>query len=164
MILKLGFDLGKRVELWGFEPQTSCMPYKGTTSTAVHLCRSASHDVRCSPPESRPVAVLSCCTVPSLHPCELSGLSARETHAGHSTRLYLPAAEIAVANGPNNAADITEEGFSGFGPVLAHIWRIGTALYVRVGAGLRVQIAWSGVLADASPPRLASIAIVECPR
>ena len=28
MILKLGFDLGKRVELWGFEPQTSCMPCK----------------------------------------------------------------------------------------------------------------------------------------
>ena len=28
MILKLGFDLGKRVELWGFEPQTSCMPWE----------------------------------------------------------------------------------------------------------------------------------------
>src|SRR6266487_6072712 len=26
MILKLGPDLGKLVELWGFEPQTSCMP------------------------------------------------------------------------------------------------------------------------------------------
>ena len=26
MILKSGSDLGKRVELWGFEPQTSCMP------------------------------------------------------------------------------------------------------------------------------------------
>src|SRR5450755_1575225 len=62
MILKLGFDLGKRVELWGFEPQASCMPYSGNTSTAVHLCRSPSHDVGLSPPESRPVAVLSCCT------------------------------------------------------------------------------------------------------
>jgi hypothetical protein len=49
------------VELWGFEPQTSCMPYSGTTSTAVHLCRSPSQDVRINPPESRPVAVLSCC-------------------------------------------------------------------------------------------------------
>ena len=29
MILELGFDLGKRVELWGFEPQTSCMPCSG---------------------------------------------------------------------------------------------------------------------------------------
>ena len=26
MILELAFDLGKLVELWGFEPQTSCMP------------------------------------------------------------------------------------------------------------------------------------------
>jgi hypothetical protein len=50
------------VELWGFEPQTSCMPYNGTTSTAVHLCRSPYRYVRISPPESRPVAVLSCCT------------------------------------------------------------------------------------------------------
>jgi hypothetical protein len=31
MILELGPDLGKRVELWGFEPQTSCMPW-GTLS------------------------------------------------------------------------------------------------------------------------------------
>jgi hypothetical protein len=53
------------VELWGFEPQTSCMPYSGNTSTEVHLCRSVSQDVPRSPPESRPVAVLSCSTVPS---------------------------------------------------------------------------------------------------
>jgi len=52
------------VELWEFEPQTSCMPYSGNTSTRVHLCRSPSQDVRTSPPESRPVAVLSCCTPP----------------------------------------------------------------------------------------------------
>ena len=50
------------VELWGFEPQTSCMPCRGNTSTAVHLCRSPSQDVRISPLESRPVAVLSRCT------------------------------------------------------------------------------------------------------
>jgi|CZKW01.1.fsa_nt_gi hypothetical protein len=54
------------VELWGFEPQTSCMPYSGTTSTRVHHRRSPSHDVRINPPESRPVAVLSCCTLPSV--------------------------------------------------------------------------------------------------
>ena len=65
-------------ELWslswcgamGFEPQTSCMPCSGNTSTVVHLCRSLSQDVRISPPESRPVAVLSCCTVPSVHRCK----------------------------------------------------------------------------------------------
>src|SRR6266853_1938754 len=28
MILGSGSDLGKQVELWGFEPQTSCMPCK----------------------------------------------------------------------------------------------------------------------------------------
>jgi len=50
------------VELRGFEPRTSCMPPSGRTSTAVHTCRSPSQDVRTSPPESRPVAVLSCCT------------------------------------------------------------------------------------------------------
>jgi site-specific DNA recombinase len=52
------------VELWGFEPQTSCMPSAGSTSTAVHTCRSASQGVRTSPPGSRQVAVLSCCTPP----------------------------------------------------------------------------------------------------
>src|ERR1039458_8437069 len=49
-----------QVELSGLEPLTSCMPYSGNTSTEVHLCRSLSRDVRISPPESRPVAVLSC--------------------------------------------------------------------------------------------------------
>jgi hypothetical protein len=52
----------KDVELRGFEPRTSCMPSSGRTSTAVHLCRSPSQDVPARPPESRPVAVLSCCT------------------------------------------------------------------------------------------------------
>jgi hypothetical protein len=59
---KLGSHLGKLVELRGFEPRTSCMPSAGSTSTAVHLCRSPSQAVRISPPGSRPVAVLSCCT------------------------------------------------------------------------------------------------------
>src|SRR5450755_3443329 len=87
MILKLGFDLGKRVELWGFEPQTSCMPYNGTTSTRVHRRRSPSQDVRTSPPGSRAVAVLSCCTLPSLHPyTERAQLL--QTHASHGSRLY----------------------------------------------------------------------------
>src|SRR6266567_6097337 len=35
MILELGSDLGKRVELWGFEPQTSCMPCTLQTSLGV---------------------------------------------------------------------------------------------------------------------------------
>src|ERR1039457_738065 len=35
MILELGFDLGKRVELWGFEPQTSC--YAMQTQHATNL-------------------------------------------------------------------------------------------------------------------------------
>ena len=30
----------EQVELWGFEPQTSCMPSSGNPSTAVHRCRS----------------------------------------------------------------------------------------------------------------------------
>jgi hypothetical protein len=50
------------VELRGLEPLASCMPCSGNTSTVVHLCRSPSQDVPLSPPESRPVAVLSCCT------------------------------------------------------------------------------------------------------
>jgi hypothetical protein len=54
------------VELWGFEPQTSCMPCSGNTSTAVHLCRSQSRSVRTSPPGFRPVAVLLCYTARSL--------------------------------------------------------------------------------------------------
>jgi len=63
------------VELWGFEPQTSCMPYSANTSTAVHLCRSPSQGVRTSPPESRG----GCCTFVLCGPghphCELSGLT-----------------------------------------------------------------------------------------
>ena len=87
------------VELWGFEPQTSCMPYSGNTSTAVHLCRSPSQDVRISPPESRPVAVLSCCTVPSVHRCKLSGLcSCRRTLAIAPDCIRQPP-KIAAANG-----------------------------------------------------------------
>ena len=40
-----------------------------TVRISLHLCRSPSQDVRTSPPESRPVAVLSCCTVrPSMRP------------------------------------------------------------------------------------------------
>jgi hypothetical protein len=50
------------VELWGFEPQTSCMPSSGNPSTRVSLCRSPSRRVHPGPPASRPVAVLSCCT------------------------------------------------------------------------------------------------------
>jgi len=45
MILISSCDLVKRVELWGFEPQTSCMPSSGRTSTAVHPCRSPSQGV-----------------------------------------------------------------------------------------------------------------------
>jgi hypothetical protein len=35
MILKLGSELGKRVELWGFEPQTSCMPWNAGPFTTA---------------------------------------------------------------------------------------------------------------------------------
>jgi hypothetical protein len=35
MIFKLGSDLGKLVELWGFEPQTSCMPWEMLTFNTV---------------------------------------------------------------------------------------------------------------------------------
>ncbi len=59
---KLGSDLGKLVELRGFEPRTSCMPSAGSASTAVRLCRSPSQSVRISPVRSAPVAVLRCCT------------------------------------------------------------------------------------------------------
>jgi hypothetical protein len=58
IVRKYAYDL---VELWGFEPQTSCMPSAGSPSTGAHLCRSPSRGVRTSSPESRPVAVLSCC-------------------------------------------------------------------------------------------------------
>ena len=53
------------VELWGFEPQTSCMPSAGMPSTAVHRRRSTSCTVHPSAAPSAPVAVLPCCT-----PCE----------------------------------------------------------------------------------------------
>jgi hypothetical protein len=65
-------DLVFLVELWGFEPQTSCMPSSGNPSTRVYRRRSPSQDVRTSPPESRPVAVLSCCTTRYPLPHELS--------------------------------------------------------------------------------------------
>jgi hypothetical protein len=68
------------VELWGFEPQTSCMPSAGSTSTAVHTCRSASQDVRTSPPRSRQVAVLFCCT---LWVYRLAGIHSRCITVGH---------------------------------------------------------------------------------
>jgi hypothetical protein len=64
--LKSGSHLGKLVELRGFEPLTSCMPSVGSTSSRVHLCRSPSWSVSHSAPPSKPVAVLSCCTVPPL--------------------------------------------------------------------------------------------------
>ena len=50
------------VELSGLEPLTSCMPSGGRTSTRVHPCRSQSSRVPASPPVSRCVAVLPCCT------------------------------------------------------------------------------------------------------
>jgi hypothetical protein len=50
------------VELWGFEPQTSCMPSAGRTCAGVHPCRSPSQRVHAGLSASGPVAVLSCCT------------------------------------------------------------------------------------------------------
>jgi hypothetical protein len=52
------------VELWGFEPQTSCMPSAGNTSTAVRSRRSPSRSVHSSLSRSGQVAVLPCCTPP----------------------------------------------------------------------------------------------------
>ena len=60
-------DLGFLVELWGFEPQTSCMPSSGNPSTGVCSRRSPSRRVHPRPPASRPVAVLSCCTHRQVH-------------------------------------------------------------------------------------------------
>ena len=65
-------DLVFLVELWGFEPQTSCMPSSGNPSTRVSLCRSPPSRVHSGPPASRPVAVLSCCTTRWPLPHELS--------------------------------------------------------------------------------------------
>ncbi len=45
-------------------PQTSCMPSGGSTSTHVHARRSPSRRVSHGPPPSAPVAVLPCCTAP----------------------------------------------------------------------------------------------------
>jgi hypothetical protein len=59
---KLRSDLGKLVELRGFEPLTSCMPSAGSTSTSVCRRRSPSQSVHTSPVSSPPVAVLSRCT------------------------------------------------------------------------------------------------------
>jgi len=54
------------VELWGFEPQTSCMPSGGSTSARIHPRRSPSQSVLHDPPPSAPVAVLFCCTASAL--------------------------------------------------------------------------------------------------
>jgi hypothetical protein len=43
MILKLRFELGKPVELWGFEPQTSCMPCDYGTGLGGSGRRRVSH-------------------------------------------------------------------------------------------------------------------------
>jgi len=67
MVPDLRSDLGFLVELWGFEPQTSCMPSSGNPSTGVHPRRSQSQGVRARPSRSAPVAVLSCCTARSAH-------------------------------------------------------------------------------------------------
>ena len=50
------------VELWGFEPQTSCMPSAGRPSTGVHRRRSPSRAVHPSMLSSASVAVLPRCT------------------------------------------------------------------------------------------------------
>jgi hypothetical protein len=71
-------DLVFLVELWGFEPQTSCMPSSGNPSTLVHTCRSPSSHVHSSPPASAPVAVLSCCTAPYWPTEPVTPLQARD--------------------------------------------------------------------------------------
>jgi hypothetical protein len=115
------------------------MPYKGTTSTAVHLCRSPSHDVRCSPPESRPVAVLSCCTVPSRHPRKLN-----EPAPGRRTLYIAPDCigqppRIAVKNGLSRDTQI--------GPLPLNLARSRSA-YHQVG-----PIRWTAV----TPRRLTRV-------
>jgi hypothetical protein len=55
------------VDLWGFEPRTSCMPSAGRTSTGVHSRRSPSLWISRGAPESGHVAVLSCCTQRQVH-------------------------------------------------------------------------------------------------
>jgi hypothetical protein len=78
------------VELWEFEPQTSCIPYSGNTSTRVHRRRSPSQDVRISPPESRPVAILSCCTARASPPLREPRTHGRTTAAEAQRRRVLP--------------------------------------------------------------------------
>ena len=65
-LVRLGTQLRNRIHAvaadHGYDRTGSYWTGPGrNTSTAVHLCRSPSQDGRISPPESRPVAVLSCC-------------------------------------------------------------------------------------------------------
>src|ERR1035438_9295199 len=63
------------------------MPSSGNPSTKVCSRRSPSQDVRTSPPESRPVAVLSCCTTRSPLPHELSARTPTTSTAYRSAEL-----------------------------------------------------------------------------
>ena len=103
----------RNVELRGFEPLTSCMPSAGSTSARVHLPTSPSRDVRTSPPESGPVAVLSCCTALSPRRCALRptrdqsnpfGFTALATGTTHAIGIARPASP-AVTAGAQMGAD-----------------------------------------------------------
>jgi hypothetical protein len=48
MIFRLSSDLEKRLELWGFEPQTSCMPFLAIPSGCVVLRRVLAGQAACS--------------------------------------------------------------------------------------------------------------------
>jgi hypothetical protein len=95
------------VELWGFEPQTSCMPYSGNTSTAVYLCRSPSQGVPTSPPGIQ----AGCCTfvlyVPGRRHHEPSG-RIFDRHTARHSAILCPSArpKAAVANGPQASSTL----------------------------------------------------------
>jgi hypothetical protein len=88
-------EMGKyrRAELWGFEPQTSCMPSPRRTSAGVHSRRSPARNVHRRLPSSALVAVLPCCTR-SRPAAELSSMPAPPLRWRASGLLCSPAPAI----------------------------------------------------------------------
>jgi hypothetical protein len=70
------------------------MPSSGRTSTTVHTCRSPSQHVRTSPPESRPVAVLSCCTSQPRQVHVSNYRMTRQNHSGNTAPISLRASPL----------------------------------------------------------------------
>jgi hypothetical protein len=102
------------VELWGFEPQTSCMPSAGSASTTVHRRRSTSWNVRSYPPPSGRLlyfpAVLTCpCPAILLASGRSAGKPVRDfrlTWRRRTLARYRPSVSLSISSYPDEHVNI----------------------------------------------------------